>query len=104
MTKFDEAEVKRAISKIKALRRPTRGPLVQRAPISKHRLAAAKMLEVTLAKAGLDVAKFNKLMEQDRRAARDFIKKARSSLQRRFEQQQKPDTDSALKNTLSWES
>jgi hypothetical protein len=33
------------------------------------------MLEATLAKAGLDVAKFDKLMAQDRREARAFLKK-----------------------------
>jgi hypothetical protein len=75
MTKIDKAELERIISRIKKLPKPTPRPLVQRAPISKHRLAAAKMLEATLAKAGLDVAKFNKLLAQDQREARAFLKK-----------------------------
>jgi hypothetical protein len=75
MTKIDKADLERVISRIKKFPKPTPRPLVQRAPISKHRLAAAKMLEATLAKAGLDVAKFDKLMAQDRREARAFLKK-----------------------------
>ena len=75
MTKIDKADLERAIFRIKKFPKPTPRPLVQRAPISKHRLAAAKMLEATLAKAGLDVAKFEKLMAQDRREARAFLKK-----------------------------
>ena len=75
MTKIDNAELERIISRIKKLPKRTPRPLVQRPPISKHRLAAAKMLEATLAKAGLDVAKFNKLIAQDQREARAFLKK-----------------------------
>ena len=75
MTKIDKADLERIISRIKKFPKPTPSSLVQRAPTSKHRLAAAKMLEATLAKAGLDVAKFDKLMAQDRREARAFLKK-----------------------------
>jgi hypothetical protein len=73
MTKFDDAELERIVSEVKTLPQPTPRSLVQTAPISKHRLAAAKMLEATLAKAGLDVAEFNKLMAQDQREARELF-------------------------------
>jgi hypothetical protein len=104
MTKIDKADLERVISRIKKFPKPTPRPLVQRAPISKHRLAAAKMLEATLAKAGLDVAKFDKLMAQDRREARAFLKKDWPNPQQTPERQQKPRTDSAPKHTLRWES
>jgi hypothetical protein len=76
MAKIDEAKLKHIISTIKASPPPKRRPLlVRRPPISKHRLAAAKMFEATLAEAGLDVAKFNKLLAQDQLEAREFLKK-----------------------------
>lgn len=77
MAKIDQAKLQHIISTIKASPPPPGpGPVVRhRPPISKQRLAAAKMLEATLAKAGLDVTEFNKLLAQDQLEGRTFLKK-----------------------------
>jgi hypothetical protein len=75
MATIDQAKLQDIISKIKGLPAPKPRSFVRRPPISKHRLAAAKMLEATLVKAGLDVIEFNKLLAEDRLEARKFLKK-----------------------------
>jgi hypothetical protein len=74
MIKANDAKIEDIISKLKTLPRPAPRIKLGRPPISRHRVAAAKMVEAALVKSGLDVAALNKLMAEDRREGRKFLK------------------------------
>jgi hypothetical protein len=74
MIKANDAKIEDIISKLKTLPRPAPRLTLGRPRISQHRVAAAKMVEAALVKSGLDVAALNKLMAEDRREGRKFLK------------------------------